>query len=1001
MIPRSKFEGYTRDGVRVYPLGGGGSNTTQSTGTTYNTNVPEYARPYVENMLGATQRQLFEIEDTPSRTEQYQTGADEYGNPIYGTREISGSSEITGFKPYQAYSQNPADYVAGFSPMQQQAQRTVAGMEVPGTYGAAADVTGRGIMGAMGTAGQAQGLMGLGRQATGAGNQYMRMATSPYATQAFMSPYMQDVVDVQQREAIRQSNMQRVADQAQAVKAGAYGGSRQALVEAERQRNLGTQLGGIQAQGLQSAFDKAQQAQQFGANLGLQGMQTGAGIMGQGIGAQQAAYNQAMQGAQQYANLGGQALQAQQNIANLQNTYGAQQQAAEQQKINQAIQDWANTQQYPLMQLGVMSNMLRGLPMQASTTNQYVAAPNPITQGIGLAGAGASLYNAMKAEGGVIKSMASGGIASIPRYDVGGEVASQLEDMSVQQLQKEAQTSSSPTVRAMAKRILAQKQMEQAEASKGAGPMGVQYQAADGMAGGGIIAFNKGDTVSEEAAAEAQKQADRDAISRATSAVGKFAKDSAGKLAAAGADIATMVPRGIAGAVDSTAIRAARALGADVDYISPSLTPGDQASDTATPFYDRYIRAREDKKEALAEAPAKVVPAAATPSPRDDNFRRQTDPRMLGVPATAPAPAAPAPRGEGILQAAPAKAAPAPAAKAAPAPTAAKAAPAPAAAPAAPAESDIAKSIAEGKRPLSEFVAEQKAEYEKAGVDLENKAAQEQRAKIMAERANTADEAKRQQWMRAAEFFSRWGSTPGPTLAAGLSALQKTIPDMVSDKKEQKKVERELDKMAYDIDQAIRLEKKGLVDEAVKKKEKAADRGMHLQQTLMTSEATRYSAEKHLEGTKVTAAAHRETAAATRESTAAYREAQLEGKRQDQYRNALTNQTNVLAEIARERQGKTYLQLEQDAKIPATAGGTAAERRAKAIAELERINKDHNERVKEAKDTVSHYAERAGVPKTERTAPAQSVTVGDKTYNRPAGFTDAQWAAYKKDQGVK
>ena len=70
-------------------------------------------------------------------------------------------------------------------------------------------------------------------------------------------------------------------------------------------------MSNLVGQGYNNAFNQAQQAQQFGANLGLQGLQAGAGMYGQGIGAQQAAYNQAMQGAQQYANLGNQAQQAQ------------------------------------------------------------------------------------------------------------------------------------------------------------------------------------------------------------------------------------------------------------------------------------------------------------------------------------------------------------------------------------------------------------------------------------------------------------------------------------------------------------------------------------------------------------------------------------------------------------------------------------------------------------------------------------------------------------------
>jgi hypothetical protein len=91
---------------------GGGSQT--STGTTYTSNIPEYAKPYVETMLGATQKQLFTGNDTED-----------------------GGYNITGFKPYQPYSTNASDYIAGFSPLQQKAQQTVGGMQVPGQFGAA------------------------------------------------------------------------------------------------------------------------------------------------------------------------------------------------------------------------------------------------------------------------------------------------------------------------------------------------------------------------------------------------------------------------------------------------------------------------------------------------------------------------------------------------------------------------------------------------------------------------------------------------------------------------------------------------------------------------------------------------------------------------------------------------------------------------------------------------------------------------------------------------
>jgi hypothetical protein len=83
--------------------------------------------------------------------------------------------------------------------------------------------------------------------------------TQPGSAEAYMSPYMQNVVNAQQREAKRASDIAAQGQKAQAVQAGAFGGSRQAIVEAERQRNLATQLGDIQAQGLQGAYQQAQQ----------------------------------------------------------------------------------------------------------------------------------------------------------------------------------------------------------------------------------------------------------------------------------------------------------------------------------------------------------------------------------------------------------------------------------------------------------------------------------------------------------------------------------------------------------------------------------------------------------------------------------------------------------------------------------------------------------------------------------------------------------------------
>ena len=85
----------------------------------------------------------------------------------------------------------------------------------------------------------------------------------PGSADAYMSPYMQNVVDVQKREAQRQSGIQGTQQQAQAAQAGAFGGGRDAIMRAERERNLGQQMGDIQATGSQAAYQQAQQ--QFNA----------------------------------------------------------------------------------------------------------------------------------------------------------------------------------------------------------------------------------------------------------------------------------------------------------------------------------------------------------------------------------------------------------------------------------------------------------------------------------------------------------------------------------------------------------------------------------------------------------------------------------------------------------------------------------------------------------------------------------------------------------------
>ena len=344
-------------GYFTFNLGGDPPAPAPTQSTNYTTNIPEYAQPYVMNMMNAAQAQI--------------------NNP-----------SMTGFNPYVPYSNNPADYVASASPMQQQAYSTAANMRVPSQYGMAT----RGTLGAM------SGLGGVGQQMGNAGANYARMATDPSAIGAYMNPYLRMSLDPQLQLANQQYGIAGQQGQSKAAQQGAFGGTREALMASQNAQNQMLAQNQLIGQGYNKAFDTAQQAQQFGANLGLQGYQ-----------GQLQALQSMLGGANQLAGIGGSQLAAQQGIANLQNQYGKEQQGQQQNIINQAVQNYATAQQYPFMQLGLLNSMLRGLPMQQSSTQMYQAPPNPLGQMAGLASTAYGMFGGQgRKSGGVIK--AAGGI---------------------------------------------------------------------------------------------------------------------------------------------------------------------------------------------------------------------------------------------------------------------------------------------------------------------------------------------------------------------------------------------------------------------------------------------------------------------------------------------------------------------------------------------------------------------------------------------------------------
>ena len=117
------------------------------------------------------------------------------------------------------------------------------------------DIAGRGIAG-LPTA-MTGVKAGMGRAAQGLGYQAGQFDSD--AAQQYMSPYMQNVVDVQKAQAMLDFDRAQAGRDAQAVQAGAFGGSRQAVAQALAGEDLQRRLGEIQATGQQRAFENAQQ----------------------------------------------------------------------------------------------------------------------------------------------------------------------------------------------------------------------------------------------------------------------------------------------------------------------------------------------------------------------------------------------------------------------------------------------------------------------------------------------------------------------------------------------------------------------------------------------------------------------------------------------------------------------------------------------------------------------------------------------------------------------
>jgi hypothetical protein len=444
MLPERAF---LEVGGQIKPQGGGsGTSSTPTQTNVTNTSIPSYAQPYVESTLGQASA-LTNINQNPYQPYQGQQVA---GFSPLQMQAMQGISDQQ-VAPQLAEASNLAstagqggiDAFNTAGQLQNQGLGYGAQGQQSGLQGQQLGVQGGGLYGAQGFGygQQAAGLAGadVGTGATGmaAGMSYGQNAQNPNAVQSYMNPYLQAALAPAQQLLNQQYGIQGAAEQGAATSSGAFGGSREALMQGLNQQNQNLASNQLVSSAYNQAYNTAntnmQQAAQLGmqgANVGLQGLQGAntaynTGIAGinaglQGVNTQLAGTAQGMQGAQtgisgvnaatnagQYglqglgvtnqaaANLGalGQTQFGQEQAINqAQLQAGGQQQALQQQGLNTAYNQYQQQLQYPYQQLSFMQGLYQGLPMSQSASTMYQATPPASQQlmGMGLGAAGLS-----------------------------------------------------------------------------------------------------------------------------------------------------------------------------------------------------------------------------------------------------------------------------------------------------------------------------------------------------------------------------------------------------------------------------------------------------------------------------------------------------------------------------------------------------------------------------------------------------------------------------------
>lgn len=350
-------------------MGKGSSSPSTQRSEVVQSNLPEYARPYYEDLLGRT------------------------------------TYEST--RPYTPY---PGQRMAYFDPYESLAQEGTAQLGLqgaPSQIGSATDIATQ-----------------VGYQPTGQGidiaRQYQpqRQSTSyyggsvadPSTVRAYMNPYQQNVTDIQKRAAVRQSKIQGNEIAGQAAQAGGLGGYREAIMQAERQRNLNQSLDDMQAQGNLAGYQQAMQGIEADRRSRMdedtrrmQARQQNAELMRQrsdlglaGLGQDMAMRDQSLRAAGMLSDLG----KADQSMAlerlGALGGVGEIRRGMAQRSMDTGYEDYLRQRSYPYQQLNLFSQMLQGLPVTPEQTRSIYGGPSAAQQALGAGIGGLGLYRSLR-----------------------------------------------------------------------------------------------------------------------------------------------------------------------------------------------------------------------------------------------------------------------------------------------------------------------------------------------------------------------------------------------------------------------------------------------------------------------------------------------------------------------------------------------------------------------------------------------------------------------------